>query len=105
MTKHFKNTTYETVNECLDYNPETGVFKWKKRLSGRTEVGSTRVGTKTPSGNWTVTINGHIITLSRIAVMLMERVDSSALNKFRVTFRDKNSDNLKFSNLKYDLRR
>lgn len=105
MTKRFKNTTYETVNECLDYNPDTGVFKWKKKLSGRTEVGSTRVGTKNKTGNWCVTINGHIITMSRVAVMLMEKIDSCQLDNYRVTFRDKDNDNLRFSNLKYTLKR
>ena len=31
--------TREEVNELLDYNPDTGVFRWKKTISGRAKAG------------------------------------------------------------------
>lgn len=58
--------TLERVKELLDYDPETGVFRWKKITSHRVKVGDV-VGYRIKSGHILVGIDGRRYCVHQIA--------------------------------------
>lgn len=58
--------TFARVREVLDYDPLTGVFKWKVRLSPRGLIGSV-AGGPTPKGYVRITIDGLPYLAQRLA--------------------------------------
>ncbi len=46
------------LKELLDYDPETGIFRWKVKPSAKVAMGST-AGHLTNSGYWGIKINGY----------------------------------------------
>lgn len=60
----------ENVNEFLDYNPESGVFKWIKRSSNRIKVGDV-AGVKNKSGYMVISLLGKKQYLHRLAWLVV----------------------------------
>ena len=56
----------ERLRELLDYNPDTGVFRWKLATAHRTKVGEV-AGTKTPDGYIRIQIDRKIYRAHRLA--------------------------------------
>jgi len=60
------------VNEFLNYNPETGVFKWKIRTSNRIKVGD-EAGVVNKLGYRVVTLHGKKEYCHRLAWLVMKQ--------------------------------
>lgn len=58
--------TYERLVDVLDYDPCTGIFLWKKKLSPRGLIG-TRAGSVNPSGYRVITIDSWNYPAQRLA--------------------------------------
>lgn len=58
------------VRSILDYDPEAGVFRWKKRLSWRAPAGAI-AGCPRKSGHITIGINGKEYYAHRLAHLIM----------------------------------
>lgn len=56
----------ETLRERFDYNPETGEFRWKKKVAQRTKVGDI-AGSRDNKGYWTLRVNNVSYLAHRIA--------------------------------------
>ena len=56
--------TYQNLVEILEYSAETGLFKWKKKISNRC---SDVVGTKTENGYISIRINNKSYRAHRLA--------------------------------------
>lgn len=62
--------TAEQVREILDYDPATGVFVWRKRISQKSVVGR-KAGTLNKGGYVVISIYGHRYYAHRLAVLHM----------------------------------
>ena len=62
--------TQAQLHELLNYNPDTGVFTWKKRTSNRAPIGS--VAGTLSNGYWGITIAGMRTYAHRLAFLYME---------------------------------
>ena len=62
--------TAEFVRSILDYDPETGVFRWKRQLSWRAPVGAV-AGSPNRSGHIAIGINGAAYYAHRLAFLYM----------------------------------
>ena len=62
--------TVEILREMLDYNPETGEFRWRVDPTGRHPVGSL-AGHRGSKGYWFVTIRGEGYAAHRLAWLYM----------------------------------
>jgi len=58
--------TAERVREVLDYNTETGIFKWKKKTGKKVVVGSV-TGCKTKNGYILIRVDNYLFTGHRLA--------------------------------------
>lgn len=56
----------ERLRELLDYNPNTGVFVWKKPTSNRVRVG-TVAGTPTVKGYWHISVDKQMFYAHQLA--------------------------------------
>lgn len=84
--------TQEYLKEILDYNPETGIFIWKKRVSIRITIGKV-AGTLTEDGYILIQINKRGYKAHQLAFLYMtgkfvEEVDHK--NNIRIDNRWKN---------------
>jgi len=59
-------TEHEIIKNCIDYNPDTGVFVWKISCSARSFKGQ-RIGWRTKAGYLRVQLNHHRYLLHRLA--------------------------------------
>src|ERR1700731_2752322 len=64
---------FDRVNEVLSYDPETGIFRWKVKLSDRSPIGK-RSGGHTSSGHWRIRVDGHYYLAHRLAWLLTHGV-------------------------------
>lgn len=62
--------TFERVNEVLAYDADTGIFRWKVKVSDRAPVGKI-AGGHTSSGHWRIRIDGHYYLAHRLAWLLV----------------------------------
>lgn len=63
--------TAERLREVLDYNPETGVFTWKKRISQKSAVGKTAGSIEKVSGYVSIRIDKKLYMAHRLAWLMM----------------------------------
>ena len=61
---------HKRLLEVLDYDPDTGIFKWKERVSNRITVGK-EAGNKTLNGYMETRVLGHRFYLHRLAYFYM----------------------------------
>jgi len=66
-----KDLSCDRVREVVDYDPETGKFVWKKRISLCVTVGQ-EAGCKKSDGYIYITIDGVQVNASRLAFLYME---------------------------------
>jgi uncharacterized protein YeaC (DUF1315 family) len=64
-----KLPTYEEVSEKLEYDPETGFFRWRVHTSSAQKKGWFS-GTKQKSGYLTIGLNGGVHRTHRLAILL-----------------------------------
>lgn len=62
--------TQSELKEVLEYNPDTGVFTWKKTVGRRAKLGSV-AGTKMNTGYVRITIKQKMYTAHRLAYLYM----------------------------------
>lgn len=62
--------TFDRVNSVLEYEPETGIFRWKVKLSDRSPVGKA-AGGHAVCGHWRIRVDGHYYMAHRLAWLLM----------------------------------
>lgn len=62
--------TQARLHELLNYDPDTGVFTWKKRTSNRSPVGS--IAGTLSNGYWGITVAGVRTYAHRLAFLYME---------------------------------
>lgn len=65
--------TFDRVNEVLEYDPVTGIFRWKIKLSDRAPIGKI-AGGHSIRGHWRIRIDGHYYFAHRLAWLLMTGV-------------------------------
>lgn len=58
--------SHADLTELLDYDPATGLFRWKVRASNRVRIGDI-AGNKTWHGYWTIYIRGENYLAHRLA--------------------------------------
>jgi hypothetical protein len=66
-------TTQARVKECLDYDPETGAFRWKIKPAGRNKIGSVAGGVSS-SGYWCIALDGNRFGAHRLAWLYVHGV-------------------------------
>lgn len=87
--------THERLLEVLTYEPETGLFRWKKRTSNRIVVGAV-AGTPHPQGYVRICIDGQLFFAQRLAVFYMTGTWPTEVSDHRNLDRADNSwDNLR----------
>lgn len=65
------NLTHERVREALDYNPATGIFKWKIRISYNVFAG-TITGQKSKANGYSyIRLDNEEVTTARMAIFYM----------------------------------
>lgn len=57
--------TSERVRELLDYDPETGVFRWRNDMRGGKKAGSI-AGCGHGAGYWHIVVDGHHVLAHRL---------------------------------------
>ncbi len=85
------------LKEVVDYDPETGIFRWKDHLNGdrRVRVGCV-AGSRGPKGHLIIRIDGSHYRASRLAFLYM----TGSFPPHQVDHRDTNTANNKWSNLR-----
>lgn len=58
--------TADRLREVMDYNPQTGIFTWKKKTCKKVVVGSV-AGCLTKEGYVTIRVDGYLMTGHRLA--------------------------------------
>jgi len=66
-----KSVTAGSIKDFLQYNPETGVFVWTKRMGATVNVGDV-AGCLHKSGYIRININGKLYSAHRIAFLYMD---------------------------------
>ncbi len=89
-----QNASIDRICELLDYDPITGVIRWKMQR-GRQRVGSV-AGCVTSTGYRYISIDGQFYLAQRLAWLLI----SGEWPEFEVDHRDRNRDNNAKSNLR-----
>lgn len=87
--------THERLTDVLDFDPATGVFVWKVRLSNRMKVGA-RAGVVGTLGYRLIMVDGEKIQASRLAWFYVNK----EWPKGDIKFKDDNADNCAIDNLK-----
>lgn len=78
--------TQERLRELLHYDPETGVFTWRRTLGSRAKIGQ-RAGTVNVRGYRAIQIDGKIYTEHRLAFLYVfgfittDMIDHININK------------------------
>lgn len=66
-----KKLSQKDLKSLLDYDPDTGLFKWKKKIGKKIIIGSI-AGSKNRCGYMQIRIRGVIYLSHRLAVLWME---------------------------------
>jgi hypothetical protein len=68
----------ERVRQVLDYQPDTGVFTWKVRLTNVSRVGSI-AGCTNPKGYVNISLDGKTISAARLAWLYVTGEDPGSM--------------------------
>jgi hypothetical protein len=60
---------FDRVSEVLSYDPKTGIFRWKVKLSDRSPIGKI-AGGYACRGHWRIRIDGHYYFAHRLAWLM-----------------------------------
>lgn len=60
------DVTAERLRELLDYNPDTGIIRWRVTIGSRAKAGDI-TGTRTAQGRLTIRVDGHGMFAHQIA--------------------------------------
>ena len=60
--------THERLKEVLDYNPDTGIFRWRVTASNRAVAGST-AGSPDDDGYLKIRVDGRLYLAHRLAIL------------------------------------
>lgn len=86
--------TLDRVREVLSYDPETGIFRWRIKLSDRAPIGKV-AGGRAPKGQWRIKIDGRYYMAHRLAWFLMTGVWPSEVDHKNRIGRDNRWENLR----------
>lgn len=81
------NLSADRVRQLLDYDPLTGIFRWKDMPLGRRRLIGEIAGFPNQNGHWRIQIDGRTYQAHRVAwlymtgVMPFEEVDHENLNR------------------------
>lgn len=92
-TKYGMN--FDRVNEVLSYDQDSGIFRWKVRLSDRSPIGKI-AGGHAPKGHWRIRIDGHYYFAHRLAWLLM----TGDWPTFEIDHKNRVPDDNKWPNLR-----
>jgi hypothetical protein len=90
-----KKLTQKRLKELLHYDPETGLFYWKKKRSWRTSIGDI-AGYKDPRGYMRIRVDHKLYAAHRLAFLYIE----GHFPKKEVDHIDRNPSNNKWENLR-----
>ena len=65
----------EYLKRILDYNPDTGVFRWKEKISRKTVVGSVAGTLNKVQNRYSIQINGRLYKSARLAFYMHNGVE------------------------------
>ncbi|MFA5898328.1 MAG: hypothetical protein WC829_04365 [Hyphomicrobium sp.] len=86
--------TQERLKDLLHYDPQTGLFLWRKQRMGRMKPGD-EAGTLNADGLVMICIDSRLYTAGRLAVFYM----TGEWPKGRVRYKDGDKQNLRFKNM------
>ncbi len=89
---------HDTLTRILDYDAETGIFRWKIPLSNRVKVGDVagRVDQRDLKGHRCIQLNGMKYTAGRLAWLFVHKVWPTA----EIDHVNLNADDNRISNLR-----
>jgi hypothetical protein len=93
--RRYKPLTQKRLKELLNYNPETGIFRWKESR-GCKESGSL-AGNKNSYGYIQIQIDRKLYNASRLAYLYIK----GYLPEYEVDHEDRVRDNNKWENLRH----
>ena len=84
--------TQERLHELLDYNPDTGIFRWRESGSGR--IGKIETGSISANGYLVITVDGKTYKSHRLAILYTDGYlpehEVDHINRIRTDNRRKN---------------
>ena len=107
MVTNKKRLTLKYLEECLSYNPETGIFLWKERPRHHfsTDAGWKRANTRCKgkiagskckvSGYLRVTLNGKMYYLHRLAWFMCHNEQANIIDHINHNIEDNRISNLR----------
>lgn len=87
--------THQDVLDALEYNPATGVFKWKIRVSKNIYPGSQAGGNLKGNGYRYISFRGHELTEGRLAWFYM----TGKWPERRIRYKNGKTDDSRFDNM------
>lgn len=84
----------ESLKDCLDYNPETGIFKWMRRTSNRIKVGD-EAGVITKTGYRVISVLGYKEYCHRLAWIFVNGCKPDCIDHINGDKLDNRIDNLR----------
>jgi len=87
--------TAERLRDLLDYNPDTGVFRWRVTRASNARAGSV-AGSIDKEGRWRVKIDGRDYFASRLAILYV----TGAWPRHQIDHVDGNKANDRVANLR-----
>jgi hypothetical protein len=88
--------SFEEVDKCLAYDPDTGIFRWKITLGSRARQGDLTGCVTRPHGYVVIRISGINYGAARLAWLLMTGVHPD----YEIDHIDGNPTNNRFENLR-----
>jgi hypothetical protein len=70
MKENNRRVSIEEIKASLEYDPETGILRWRKVAGRRLKAGH-QAGTKNPSGYIAIMVRGVLLRAHRIAFAMM----------------------------------
>lgn len=98
MSKSKPLPSLEYLKEILDYDPDTGVFRWKKKTSKKTVIGSVAGTMHKQQNRWQIQIDGKIYKSARLAYYMYNGVEPTGeVDHINMITTDNRGENLRDS--------